>query len=1767
MKHIFYLALTIFCLNSYATLFVPHLDPDSGHELVWNFNQDVSGWGKTDRNQIKLKCAQFSPAIEVDWSNARTLKVRFKENLAPGSKCAGELNLSGHKDPFTFQVPLAKVVSIGPWNFDSLDEDTSFVLSFDSNVSAQSIAQSSYIEVEGLEEKISLNAVEDHNRKEILKISGMLDHAKNVVLAPRRAFPPGKQIAFVLTEGSAFGFTKQGRIRLPFSASMSCDRGNPDSPCSPIGTAALTFNSEVSNDFLRKIKLTSNGKSQTPSIEGDGYGTFVSFPLNFQSQTEFELEIPDSVIDLSGRILENQKKFPLKFKTGDLPVLAKFPGQFGILEANIAPLLPVTVRNIEKNVSFTKTTAVLKLKNPVILMQWLKAIEKRQGIAYPLDLRDKSIFDGSKIARTDEILEYRAGKNEMEVLGLPLKGKGLHLVELHSPMVAGELLGVEKNFHISTAALVTNLAAHFKIGSSNSLVWVTTLDQGHPVPGADVVIYNCKGEAIDKGKTNAQGFITLLKTTKSKQTCVGPVDTFNDKLIAVANMGDDSTFTQSDWNEGIEPWRYSVYDWYNENPLRAHTVFDRPIYKQGEKVHMLHLLRSQIDSGVKFSKEHFGTLRISHSESGNYWDLKLDWKKGAATTLFSVPKEAPHGTYYLSLINLKDGRIVKELEAGSFKVDDFRVPLMRSDLQFKDKRESFVSNDSVTILGHLEFLAGGASSDTSVTLRTEISPQYSSYFPDYENYRFFYGNSDSSQEEATKTLDPSTTISDKDGNFKFILPKIPSKKQLLNASFEIEYLDPNGLFQTNSLYATIYPYDRLIGIRPPEDISTKVSSTFNVVILDHKKKPVEAENFSGTLYKIVTSTSRKKILGGFYTYDNSQRKEKIGKVCDGKTDFHGKGTCSFMSSQAGSYELVIETKSSMSYINFYNYGSNNMWDPQEYHDRMDLIADKKEYQAGQTARYELKLPFEAAKVLITKERSGIKKAYVVDYSRKNPFISVPVEIDDFPNVYISALAVRGRLASGQATGIVDLARPAYRLGLVELKVSKNENTLKLSLQTDKSTYHPGDKVRLIIKGPKNGTVAISVFDEGLLLLNSMRSFDVEDSLIQSYNYQITTATAQGHIIGKRHFGLKARPHGGGGGRDLKTRELFDTLIYWSPATILNKDGEAVVEFKLNDSLTSFKIYGLAYSESSFGTTDIRITSNKDVMTFVATAPSVRTGDEFQASYVLKNITSRPMNLSATLSLNEKVIATQGIALTPTGSYNLKIPVASFKTSGVATYFLMIKEGGKIIDQIKTIQNVLPLYTPRVIFTDLKEVDGVVSVPGNITERRLSGIEILLSGSLLPNQQALQSFMRQYEYHCLEQEISRAIVLNDKKLLSKIDSEISSYTDEQGLLKYYPSETALSSLELTSHILEVTHWSSSELSKASRLEEALSKFIKGEISSSSFWEEKNFPALRLKAMVALKVRGSKLFNQNWLSEIKAPAENDSTATLLDKWVLFHPEVNSSKAQELITRKLQIDGSTVTFPTQETDFTGLLVTPEALWARFLIIQKSFPLKGGFDDFFEANEVKFLRGYSTLKLRSTFSNLYAHLLGRYWKAQTITGKTLIAGRQTQWKDNRAPTINLNHDEARLNQSISHSGSGKPWASLRYLAYPDPSAQEFNGIEISQKISASEFKVQDRIKLVLTIKSNSNVSLPGVRIPLPAGVSILNASASDHLSLVYEERTEHEWRGYLNDLPKGEHQIELTFRLNQEGNFEIPGSRVEALYSPEVFGELPYWGMQIKP
>src|SRR5262249_3151689 len=151
------------------------------------------------------------------------------------------------------------------------------------------------------------------------------------------------------------------------------------------------------------------------------------------------------------------------------------------------------------------------------------------------------------------------GSKPSEVVGIPLREPGFYVVELESRTLGAALLGRDASRYVSTAALVTNLAVHFKWGRESSRVWVTALDSGRP--GADATIQvndYCPGAGLWTGRPDRDG-IAIVAQSLGEPHSVGTCTSWAPPpLIVTAQAGGDFSFALSSWSRGIGPGDFGL---------------------------------------------------------------------------------------------------------------------------------------------------------------------------------------------------------------------------------------------------------------------------------------------------------------------------------------------------------------------------------------------------------------------------------------------------------------------------------------------------------------------------------------------------------------------------------------------------------------------------------------------------------------------------------------------------------------------------------------------------------------------------------------------------------------------------------------------------------------------------------------------------------------------------------------------------------------------------------------------------------------------------------------------------------------------------------------------------------------------------------------------------------------------------------------------------------------------------------------------------------
>lgn len=1740
-------------------------------------------------------------------------------------------------------------------------------------------------------------------------------------------------------------------VREPWTGSFSCERENADAPCTPLRPMRLSFSAPIATDVARKLEMRGASGKVAANIERDAGDTVqaLTFPAPFAERAEYTLELPRGVKDESGRTLANADLFPLKVTTAGLPPLAKFAAApFGVVErfADVPrktsqridaatrdaypPLLPLTLRNVEADLAVRGiraeggTVARMQVDDDAAMLRWLALVKRlhessmtRPELERVLAGQDPSTARNQHNQRNEPQLESRAisllqrqpgvkrlalPKSEskdprpFEVVGIPLPEPGFHVVEVASPRLGGALLGRAAPMYVRTAVLVTNLGVHFKVGRDNALAWVTTLDDGKPVPNARVHVLSCDGQSLAKATTDKHGVARFGKALPESNWCdnsgldgyfvTARIDANHPQAAGKA----DVAFVMSNWNTGIEAWRFNVPTDQDRDPTqRVHTVFDRTLFRAGETVSMKHVFRQETQQGLALPTDSAimpNKLVVRHLGSNQKFEQPITWRstqtggRSAENTL-QLPTIAKLGIYEVSLTNGQ-----QSFDGGTFRVEAFRLPVLGGTLTTGGKNGVLIAPQQAPVDVQLNYLSGGGAAQLPVQVSAVLRDR-SIEFDGYDGFDFGapqearhndsgYGDEDEEEESSQDTsqqlvADKQKLVLDRNGTGRITLKDLPPVAAPRTLMLEASFSDPNGEIQTLRQNVPVWPANIVPGIRASRWVSVQQDLSVQAVALDTNGKPRKDAALEVRAVSHLTTSNRKRLVGGFYSYDNRTETRDLGKVCEGKTDAHGLLQCTVTLKEAGEIELVViahddQGHAARAATSVWVTRQGDVWFGGGNNDRIDLLPEKKTYAPGEMATFQVRMPFRYATALVAVEREGIIDTQVVELNGKDPTIRLKVQPQWGPNVYVSVLALRGRLrevpwysfftwgwrqpgewfrafrSEGREytapTTLVDLSKPAFRLGLAEIRVGTDAHRIDVKVTTDKSTYPVRGTARVTIQGTlpdgkpaAHAEVAVAAVDQALLELMPNTSWNLLDAMFQRRSYGVETATAQMEIIGRRHYGRKAVPAGGGGGKN-PTRELFDTLLLWRPNVQLDAQGRATLDVPLNDSLTRFTIVAVADSGiDRFGTGSTSITATQDLQLISGLPPLVRENDRYRASFTLRNTTQQAMNVDVmargTLLGVDNTLPAQTVSI-PAGEarevvWDVTAPAAlAFSRSGAIHWEVEAKDKRHgAIDRLKVKQTIVPAVPVTVQQATLERLTPGLELPVTMPAHALldpsgsprGGLQLDLQSKLADGLPGVITWFRNYPFTCLEQRTSRAIGLRDAAMWSSVAGQLPAYLDSDGLANYFPPTQdgrAQGSDTLTAYLLAAAHEASRagldfKLPEEARaqMEHGLAAFVEGRIRREG-WSPRADAALhrdvrKLAALEALSRYGAA--QARMLGSISIAPNTWPTSAVLDWYALLLrlPDIPQhakrlQEAEQILRARLTMQGTRLAFSTERDDnWWWLMQNADTNAARLLALVVEQPA-------WRDDIPRLATGLLARQVRGAWSTTTANLWGtlaiaRYSQIHErtpVAGSTQAhyAGVEKTWSWPAAQGDAIQRGALTLPWPaaskaatsgalrVAHQGSGQPWVTISSLAAV-PLTQPFAaGYRIRRTVTPVEQAVKgqwtrgDIVRIKLEIDAQTDMTWVAVSDPIPTGATILgsglgrdSALATDGERrsgaawLAYTERAQDAYREYYEVLPKGSSSVEYTVRLNNAGEFALPPTRVEALYAPDVYGEIP--------
>ena len=1563
------------------------------------------------------------------------------------------------------------------------------------------------------------------------------------------------------------------------------------------------------------------GTAITASIDdgdkGQSHVRSVRFPSPFPEGARFSLTLPNGFADDAGRAPVNGAAFPLLVATGPMPPLAKFAASpFGVIERLAEPdgqaLLPVTVRKVESPLAVQGLSvgqvSEMSLHTDADIIRWTGLLqrfdrsgidrqtakaESRTPVPPPIGDEDKdwvqtrtlSLLKGLAPARQLNLPKAEAGDpRPFEVVGIPLS-PGFHVLEIASPKLGAALLdpqmGAKRTLYVRTSALVSNLGVHFKRGRDNAVAWVTTLDKGQPVAGARVQISTCQGKALASATTDAQGVARFDQALPAAPECDGMNDGYAAYFVSARGKGPDGVsdlaFVWSHWDRGIESWRFNLPTSDSAEPdQRAHTVLDRSLLRAGEKLSMKHLMRIETRQGLALPAQTPGTLVITHQGSGQEVRQALVWRKTRSGGLvahseWQVPPAAKLGVYRLALQRTAEE---EPIQSGQFRVEEFRLPVFEGRLSANDKKP-LIATTSVPVDLQVAYLAGGPAARLATRVSALLRAKYLS-FDGHDAFRFDaprsaaatntggeyddndFGEGDSSPDDGSKVVADKLPLTlDARGQGRTVIDGLPPSTQPTELVLEASYADPNGEIQTLRQVSTLWPASVVAGIRAEDWVATGREVEVTALALGIDGKPQRGVKLSVRAQSRSFTTTRKRMVGGFYTYDNQTLLKDLGTVCEGSSDASGLLHCTARLEQAGEVELTVTAtdsagRSHQSATSVYVTRQGEIWFGGQDHDRMDVVAEHKSVSPGDTARFQVRMPFRSATALVAIEREGVIDTRVVELRGDNPTIELKVEPGWGPNVYVSVLAVRGRIREvpwysfftwgfkaprewwtafwydGKEylapTALVDLSKPAYRLGVAELQVGVKAHEIAVQVTPDQASYPVRGQAKVRVKATlANGEPAahaelsLAVVDQALLELSPNPSWQLLEARYQRRPWGVQTATAQMEIIGRRHYGRKAVPAGGGGGRS-PTRELFDTLLLWQPSVVLDEKGEALVTVALNDTLGRFAVAAMVESGvEAFGTGTAELRTAQDLQLISGLPPLVREGDPFRAQFTLRNTTEKPMKLTVKARATGLDLPPQTLELAAGASSEIRWDVTAPVPLGQGRLQALLWEveaqdsASGARDAMKASQRIVPAVPLAVQQATLVQLDGAMSWPVSAPAQALKGADGALRGGLnLYLQPALadglpgvQQWFAAYPYVCLEQVASKAMGLRDKALWSSTMAQLPTYLDGDGLANYFPprdGDANQGSDTLTAYLLAISN-EASAIDPAYALppealrsmQRGLVAFVEGRIERK-FWSPRaDLPVRKLAAIEALS--RYRLATPKMLQSIEITPQAWPTHALIDWLQILQrlPDVpqraqHLQEVQQTLRARLSQQGTRTGFSTERDDqWWWLMQNADVNAARLLLAVMP-------EGSWQPDMGQLASGLVGRQERGAWSTTTANLWGglalekfsKRFESTPVQGLTRAQLGEQQakvdWSQVRraaptaapaigaapTPTLGWENNQMRLpwplggkgpqTLNVTQEGTGKPWLTVQSLAAVPREQPLFAGYQVRKTIAAVE-------------------------------------------------------------------------------------------------------------
>ena len=979
---------------------------------------------------------------------------------------------------------------------------------------------------------------------------------------------------------------------------------------------------------------------------------------------------------------------------------------------------------------------------------------------------------------------------------------GLYLLDLHAAGVEYDRWGHRKLLAVSGHNLT------LKTSQDEVWAWATDLATGRPADGMTLTARDDDGTVLGTETTDADGLarFTLAGTTHMVRYVVAQ------EPFVVGGTG-------WEWGAGIGPWDFGLEEEYAGRAYRTHMYTDRSIYRPGQTVYFRGILRAEDD--VRYSLPAGGPVEVTVYDAAGeqVYEEKLSLDEfGTFHGELALAEGAALGEYSIN------GTFGDETFYADFMVAAYRPP--EFEVVVTPEQAELAAGQETGADVEVRYFFGGPVADAAVEWRALSAPfrfepaQFGRYdFTDQDNpwicrWCWWW------EPVAPEVVISGSGTTDAGGRLTVALPtRVMTGGQQLTIEATVYGKDGQAISGRSDVVA--HQGEFYVGLAPQQYVGEAGEELgVDVVTVNWAGERLPGQDLDVEVYRRewVNTFIEDELGGGTWEWETVDTPVYTGTL---STDGNAEGVMTFTPEEGGSYRVVASGRdrrerlvrsSTWVWVSGAEYVS---W-RRENNDRLTLISDKSTYVPGETAEVLIPSPFAGEQwAWVTVERGGVLHQEVLRLESNSTVYRLPITADHAPNVYVSAVIVKGPDAAPPPEGEGSREPVAtHKVGYVLLMVAPEAQELNITLAPSVEQAEPGDTVSFDVRAtdargePMQAAFSLDLVDKAVLSLRPRQPDAILEAFYGQRGLGISTASGlvisvnrllleQMEEIGKLFAGAaRGLGMGGGGGEGeemaaeapmptpapeaagmrqaaalppgVQLRERFADTAFWDSTVVTDRSGRASVSIPLPDNLTTWVFRGVgvtADTKVGEATADLLVT--KPLLVRPVTPRFFVVGDRAQLAALVSNNTGEAQEVEVTLHA-------EGLRISASANQQISIPAGG---EAKVTWWVTVEDveavdvtmsavGGGYSDAARPRLTTGPEGTllahrykaPEIVGTGGQLVGEdsrteVVALPPKYSDRQ-GELSVRLDPSLAAGMTDGLAYLEHFPYECTEQTVSR-----------------------------------------------------------------------------------------------------------------------------------------------------------------------------------------------------------------------------------------------------------------------------------------------------------------------------------------------------------------------------------------------------------------------------